>query len=54
MPPGLIQLGVAAVGALALAVGLVGALNGRGAGIAVGLGGVVLLLWSVYGRKLRP
>jgi hypothetical protein len=53
MPPGLTRLWIAAVGALALAVGLVAALNGRAAGIALALGGAALLLWSVYGRKLR-
>ena len=53
MPPGLTRLGVAAAGALALAVGLVAGLNGRVAGIAFALGGVALLAWSVYGRKLR-
>ena len=54
MPPGLTQLGVAAVGTLALAVGVVAAANGRAAGIALVLGGAVLLAWSVYGRKLHP
>ena len=53
MPPGLTRLGVAAAGALALAVGLVAALNGREAGIALALGGAALLAWSVYGRRLR-
>ena len=53
MPPGLIHLVVAAVGALALAVGVVAAVNGRAAGIALALGGAALLVWSVYGRKLR-
>ena len=53
LPPGLTQLAVAAIGALALAVGVVAALNGRGAGIAIAFGGGLLVLWSVYGRKLR-
>ena len=42
---------VAAAGALALAVGLVALLNGRLVGVAVALGGAVLLAWSVL--KLR-
>ena len=47
MPPGLVSLGVAAAGALALAVGLVALLNGRVVGAALVLGGVALLAWSV-------
>jgi len=54
LPPGMTQLAVAAIGALALAVGLVAAANGRGAGIVLAIGGAVLLAWSVYGRRLRP
>jgi hypothetical protein len=50
MPPGLGRLGVAALGAAALAVGLVAALNGVPAGIAIVVGGIVLLAWSVFGR----
>jgi len=53
LPPGLTQLVVAALGALAIAVGLVAAVSGRGGGIAIAFGGGLLLLWSVYGRKLR-
>ena len=53
MPPGLMRVGVAAAGALALAVGLVVAFNGRLAGGAFAIGGAVLLLWSVYGHRLR-
>ena len=53
LPPGLTQLAVAVVGALAIAVGCVAALNGRGGGIAIAFSGGLLLLWSVYGRKLR-
>jgi hypothetical protein len=47
---GLPQLVAAAVGALALAVGIVVLLNGALLGGAVVLGGVALLLWSA----LRP
>lgn len=54
MPPGLLRLGVAAVGTLALAVGFVAVVNGTSAGIAIAVGGAALLAWSVYGQKLRP
>jgi hypothetical protein len=50
MPPGLGRLAVASVGAAALAAGLVAALNGVPAGIAIAVGGIVLLVWSVFGR----
>jgi hypothetical protein len=50
MPPGLGRLGIASLGAAALAVGLVAALNGVTAGIVIAVGGVALLLWSVFGR----
>ena len=50
MPPGLGRLAVASIGAAALAAGLVAALNGVSAGIAIAVGGVGLLLWSVFGR----
>jgi hypothetical protein len=47
MPPGLASLGVAAAGALALAVGLVALLNGRAVGVVLAVGGAALLGWSV-------
>jgi hypothetical protein len=50
MPPGLGRLAVASLGAAAVAVGLVAALNGVTAGIVIAVGGVALLLWSVFGR----
>ena len=50
MPPGLGRLAIASLGAAALAVGVVAALNGVLAGIAIAAGGVALLLWSVFGR----
>ena len=50
MPPGLGRLAVASLGAAALAVGLVGAVNGVLAGIAIAVGGVALLAWSVFRR----
>ncbi|MDX6438767.1 MAG: hypothetical protein QOF45_1350 [Gaiellaceae bacterium] len=50
MPPGLARVVTAATGAAALAAGLVAALNGVLAGIAIAVGGVVLLAWSVFGR----
>ena len=54
MPPGLIRIGVAAIGSAAVALGLVALLNGRLVGIAIAVGGAVLVLWSVYGHRLRP
>ncbi len=54
MPRGLLQVAVATAGAGALAAGLVAALNGVLGGAPIALGGVALLLWSVYGRKVRP
>ncbi|MBA3243716.1 MAG: hypothetical protein H0T61_00870 [Actinobacteria bacterium] len=53
MPPGLLRLGIAAVGVLALAVGVVALLNGRSAGGVFLAGGAALVLWSVYGHRLR-
>ena len=50
MPPGLGRLAVASLGAAALAVGLVAALNGVLGGIVIAFGGIVLLVWSVFGR----
>jgi hypothetical protein len=52
MPPGLGRLVVASLGAAALAVGVVAALNGVLAGIALAIGGVVLLAWSVFALKV--
>lgn len=51
MPPGLPKLAVAALGALGLAAGLVAAVNGRVAGLALAGCGAALLLWSVLGRQ---
>ena len=51
MPPGLARVGVAALGALALAAGLVAAVNGRLAGLLLAACGGALLLWSVLGRR---
>ena len=50
MPPGVGRLAVASLGAAAFALGLVAALNGVPAGIVIAVGGVALLLWSVFGR----
>jgi hypothetical protein len=47
MPPGLLYVVVAAVGALALGVGSVATINGDLRGIPLGLGGALLLFWSV-------
>jgi hypothetical protein len=48
------RIALAALGALALGVGLVAALNGRAAGVLVAVLGGALLAWSVYARRLRP
>ncbi len=53
MPPGLSKVALAGVGALALAVGLVAALNGAILGALVALCGAALLLWSVFGGRAR-
>ena len=50
MPPGLGRLAVASLGAAALAIGLVATLNGVPAGIVIAVGGIALLVWSVFGR----
>lgn len=49
MPPGLVRLVVAAMGAAALAGGVVAVLDGLLAGIALAVGGLALLAWSVFG-----
>ena len=49
MPPGLVRVAVAAAGALAVAGGLVAASNGVLAAIAIVVGGLALLAWSVFG-----
>lgn len=52
MPPALGPLLVSAAGALALGLGAVSALNGRAvAGLALALGGLLLLAWSVVKRR---
>lgn len=50
MPPGLMRLAVSALGALALAVGLVAAVNGKLAGMALAACGAALLGWSMLQR----
>ncbi len=49
MPPGLLRVAVAAIGAAALAAGLIVALHGMLAGIPLAGGGALLLAWSVFG-----
>ena len=51
MPPGMLYVVVAAIGALALGVGAVAIINGNLWGIPLGLGGAVLLGWSVQVTK---
>jgi hypothetical protein len=46
-PPGTLYVVVAAVGALALGVGAVATIDGNLWGIPLGLGGALLLFWSV-------
>ena len=48
MPPGLTRVAVAVTGASALAGGAVAAVNGLLAGIAIAVGGLALLAWSVF------
>lgn len=50
MPPGLTRVALAALGALALAVGLVATANGRPAGLLPAACGAALLVWSVLRR----
>jgi Flp pilus assembly protein TadB len=52
MPPGTSQLLVAGAGAFAVAIGAVALLNGFLVGLALVLGGALLLAWSVW--SLRP
>jgi hypothetical protein len=47
LPPGTQYVAVAAIGALALGVGLVATIDGNLWGIPLALGGAVLLYWSV-------
>lgn len=46
-----LALAIAALGALALAVGGVALLNGRLVGVPIALCGAALVAWSVYGRR---
>ena len=52
MPPGTTQLLVAGAGAFAVALGAVALVNGLLIGLALALGGALLLAWSVW--SLRP
>ena len=52
MPPGTAQLLVAGAGAFAVALGAVALLSGLLVGLAIVLGGALLLAWSVW--SLRP
>jgi hypothetical protein len=47
LPPGLLYVVVAAMGALALGVGAVATIDGNLWGIPLALGGALLLFWSV-------
>jgi hypothetical protein len=47
LPPGTQYVAVAAIGALALGVGLVATIDGNLWGIPLAVGGAVLLYWSV-------
>jgi hypothetical protein len=53
LPPGTQYVAVAAVGALALGVGAVAAIDGNLWGIPLAVGGAVLLYWSVRATR-RP
>jgi len=50
MPPGLLRVAIAAVGAVALAAGAVIAFREIAVGILFGLGGLALLGWSIRRR----
>ena len=50
-PPELLPVVVAAAGTLGLAVGLLALLNGSLAGLAIAVGGAVLLVWSVLRQR---
>jgi hypothetical protein len=50
MPPGLFRVAIAALGAIALAVGAVIAFRQLPAGLLFGVGGLALLGWSVRRR----
>jgi hypothetical protein len=52
-PPGMQYVAVAAVGALALGVGVVAAIDGNLWGVPLALGGGLLLFWSIRVTK-RP
>jgi hypothetical protein len=52
VPPGVGYVAVAAAGALALGVGAVATIDGNLWGIPLGLGGAVLLFWSVRATRL--
>ena len=47
MPPGMLYVVVAAIGALALGVGAVATIDGNLWGIPLAIGGGALLFWSV-------
>lgn len=47
LPPGTQYVAVAAIGALALGVGAVAAIDGNLWGLPLAVGGAVLLYWSV-------
>ena len=47
LPPGTQYVVVAAIGALALGVGVVASIDGNVWGLPLALGGAVLLYWSV-------
>jgi hypothetical protein len=51
LPPGSQYVAVAAIGALALGVGAVAAIDGNLWGIALALGGASLLYWSIAATR---
>ena len=51
LPPGMVYVVVAAAGALALGVGAVATIDGNLWGLPLGLGGAVLLAWSLRTTK---
>lgn len=51
LPPGMLYVVVAAVGALALGVGAVATIDSNLWGIPLALGGAALLAWSIKATK---
>lgn len=51
LPPGMLYVAIASVGALALGAGAVATIDGNLWGIPLALGGALLLFWSVRATR---